>query len=452
MILNFTNPEDENVVSPYINTGTIYDIANGRFKPAIIDDKPCWALDGGLSPCLAVTGRGQTYKSTIAGSFLAHTLLNYPEAEAYIYETENNVRGPDRYSELTEINAPFDGRIEFIPSTSMSINEFYEKFKELVEIKRKNRKKFLIESPFTGAGGKRLMMWVPTIILIDSWSNVQAEKTSDLFATTDVGDSSMNTMWMAEGNVRSRIMKDLPRSAASAGIYVIMTAHTGDNGGMQQNPNIPPAKQLQFMRQSDKLKNVGSNFTLLTTAMIQTQKAKTLQDSNNQCKYPYQGSNPNELSEVTTVIQRNKNNASGSLLPFVCSQDTGISNVLTHYSILQQYNNYGLTVKGNGSHINPLLYSKADFNRKTIRQMAVEDYKFSRAMEITGQLCYIQKTWTLRLLPSKFSIQIEVLAEKLDKDQSLADRILNSQGTWPISKGQREHLSIRDILDLVFPD
>lgn len=454
MLLKFSSDEDEGVVSPYINTGTLYDLSTGRYRKAIINGKECWALDGGLSPCLAIIGRGQTYKSSIAGSLLAHAMLNYPEAEAYVYETESNVLGIERYNALADKpGTEFKKRMEFIDGTSMSVDEFYEKFKDLVALKRKHRKDYLVESPFIDPEtGKKQMMWLPTIILIDSWSNVQSEKTSSLFNTTSVGDSSMNTMWYGEGNIRARIMKDISHTAKINGIYFIMTAHVGENAGMQQNPNIPPSKQLQYMRQSDKLKNVGSNFTLLTTGMLQTLKASCLQDSNKECQYPYLGGNNLEINEIQTVIQRNKNNGSGHGVTFICSQDTGVSNILTNYNSLKQNNNYGLEVKGNGSHITPILYSGVTFNRKTIRGYSYENYEFSRAMEITAQLGYIKKTWTMSFQPENVrAITIETIAEAFAKDKALADRILNSTGSWSIGKTEREFLSLRDIIDLVLP-
>ena len=44
----------------YINTGTLFDMATGKFRSGINNT---WVLDGGLSSCLGITGRAQTYKS-----------------------------------------------------------------------------------------------------------------------------------------------------------------------------------------------------------------------------------------------------------------------------------------------------------------------------------------------------------------------------------------------------
>ena len=69
---------------------------------------------------------------------------------------------------------------------------------------------------------------------------------------------------------------------------------------------------MQYMKQSDKLKNVGSNFTFLTTALIQTLKASVLQDSNKECLYPTQFSTDMEVNRVDTAMVRCKNNAAGN--------------------------------------------------------------------------------------------------------------------------------------------
>ena len=69
-------------------------------------------------------------------------------------------------------------------------------------------------------------------------------------------------------------MNDLPARASKAGVYVIMTAHVGDK--MDLDPYAPAPKQLQYMKNNDRMKNVGSNFEFLTTSLVQTLKATVI--------------------------------------------------------------------------------------------------------------------------------------------------------------------------------
>ena len=113
------------------------------------------------------------------------------------------------------------------------------------------------------------------------------------------------------------------------------------------NSFMPPAKQMQYMKQSDKLKNVGSNFTFLTTALIQTLKASVLQDSNKECLYPTQFSTDMEVNRVDTAMVRCKNNAAGNQLPFILSQYQGILNSVTNFNYLRDHKDFGLIPSGN---------------------------------------------------------------------------------------------------------
>lgn len=445
-LMDFMRASRNQIHTPYANTGTMLDIATGKFRRSI--DGHMY-LDGGLSPCFGIGGESQTYKSNIAGSFFANALLLHPKAEGWVYETEGNVAGAERYDDFVSSDTPISDRIIFNNSAldDLSLDTFYKKFSEMVEEKLANKKEYVVDSPFINpVTNEPLKMWIPTFVLIDSYSRARSNKGDQQFKDNNISDSSMNTMWMSEGNVKSKLLSDLPSRASKAGIYVIMTAHVGANGSM--DTYAPPRKQMQWMRQSDKLKNVGSNFTFLTTSLIQTMKATCLQDSKKECMYPLDTSNPREINQVDTNIVRSKNNMSGGIIPFIASQTDGILNAVTSLIYLKDNNEFGLTVKG--ANVTPVLKPDTTFNRKTIRAKSNEDYKLERALELTAQLCFIQKMWNLRRLPSFFNVTPEDFAEVLYKDQGQVDRILNSTGSWSTSTQGREVLSLFDVLGMLY--
>lgn len=444
-LLDFLKKETD-IIRPYMNTGTVYDIASGSFKPGTNGKM---ILDGGLSPAMGVMGRGQTYKSGIAGSLFARAMLNHPDASGYIYETEGNVPGKTRYDEFLPAGKTISDRVLFKDSIDLNLTEFYDEFNKIIEEKEKHKKDYIVESPYVNpVTGKPYKCWVPTFMLIDSYSRARSEKGDTQFDNNDISDSGMNTVWLSEGNIKTRIMSDLPTKASRAGIYTILVAHVGDNGSMDSY--TPPSKQLQYMKQKDKLKNVGSNFTLLTTALIQTMSATCLLDSTKNCMYPLgTDSVAKELSQIDVSMVRNKNNMSGAIIPFISSQAQGLIDELTNFTILRNNKNFGLEVKGNNQGFTPLIKPDSSFSRNTIRASCNEDYTLCRALEILGQLCFVQTMWSTRKLPPYFSMKPTELAELMYKDGSIAQRILNSTGSWSTGKQDRERLSLYDILSIV---
>lgn len=433
---------------PYVNTGTLFDIMTGRFRQGVNDD---WVLDGGLSQCLGISGRGQTYKSGLAGSLFARALNVYKDAEAYVYESENTIPSAARYDDFVPANQPVSDRIVFKNPTDYSLSGFYEDFKTLVEEKLKHRGDYLMESPFLNPQtGKPFKVWYPTFVLIDSFSRARSEVGDQQMEDNAIDGSKMNTYFLFDGNVKSKIMNDLPSRASKAGIYCIMTAHVGDKVDM--DPYSPSPKQLQYMKNTDRMKNVGSNFEFLTTALIQTIKATCLQTPDKRCLYPCKGSTDVEVNQVDTTLIRCKNNASGIQVPFVISQYQGILNEVTNFHFLRQQKNFGMNVKGNNQIFNPLIMPEANLCRQNIRESA-QDYRICRALELTAQLCFIQRMWSTFRMPEYISTPPEKFAELLSTSKKMSvDRVLESTGTWNFGKQERERLTILDVLKVLNDD
>lgn len=433
---------------PYINTGTLFDLATGKFQSA---KNNLWCLNGGLSQCTGISGRSQTYKSGLAGSFLARAMNIHPLSEAYVYESEGTISGPERYDDFVPKDQPVSDRIVFKNNTICSLTDFYDDFNQLVNEKEKNKKDYIVESPFVGKNGKPLKIWIPTFVMIDSFSRARSDKGDKQFDNASIDDSSMNTFWLSEGNIKTRIMNDLPGRASKAGIYVIMTAHVGDK--MDLDPYNKSPKQLQYMKNTDKMKNVGSNFEFLTTTLIQTLKATVLQDKNKSCEYPAEFSTDMEVNQVDTMLVRCKNNASGLMVPYIVSQYQGILNELTNFIFLKENKNYGMLVKGNNQSFSPCLLPNENLTRTNFRKTTGNNYQLCRALELTAQLCFIQFLWSTFRMPSWINIDPVKFAEDLTHNEKLKiDRVLNSTGTWSTSKQEKEVLSILDILQFLYED
>ena len=445
MLLN-SFKRDMEVQNPYVNTGTMFDLYTGAFRPGINNS---WVLDGGISQCLGISGRGQTYKSSLAGSLLAGAMTVHPQAEAIIYETEGTIASAERYNDFCPSESPITGRIAFYNSAEMDLTEFYEMFCKIVEEKLKHKKDYIVESPFldpkTGKPGR---CWIPTFLIIDSLSRARTSKGDELFNENAIDASSMQGMWMFEANHKTKMMNDLPIRCTKAGIYSILTAHIGNK--IETNPYVSNPKQLQYMKSTDKMKNVGSNFEFLTTTLIQTIKATVLQNSSKGCEYPTKDSTPVEVNQVDTMMVRCKNNAAGVQLPFIVSQYQGILNAVTDFQFLRNNKNYGLDVQGNQQAFSPTIYPDHWVRKTNIRDLCDKDYALFRALELTAQICFIQTLWSTWRMPDFVKMPPEQFAEKLkNSSQCSVDRVLQSTGVWSTSKQDRERLTILDVLRIL---
>lgn len=441
------NINQSSIFAPYINTGTMLDLGTGRFRHGA---DGTWILDGGLSHCFGISGRAQTYKSGAAGSFFAQALLNHPDAEGLVYETENAIAGPDRYDDFVPLDKPVSSRISFVNSVEYNLTDFYEFFDKLVEEKIKHKKDYIVESPFVDpATNKPIKIWLPTFVLIDSYSRARSYKGDKQYDENTVDDVSMNTIWLSEGNIKTRIMYDLPNKARKAGFYVILTVHVGEKRDLDPRARTP--KQLQYMKHTDKMKNAGASFEFLATTLLQTIKAEVLETKLKQCMYPTTHSNAVEVNRVETMMVRGKNNCSGNMFPFVVSQYQGILNAVTNFQFLRDNNNYGLNMTGNNVNFSTVLSPDVSLTRTNIRKITDEDYKVTRGLELLAQLCFIQTLWSTWRMPEYINARPEDLAEKLSNSTSCTiDRVLNSTGVWSTSKQDRERLTIMDILQLIY--
>ena len=446
----FEKYKTNNNFFPYANTGTLFDLATGKFR---VGTKNNWVLDGGLSQCSGISGRGQTYKSGLAGSLLARALNIYKDSYGIVYETENTIPDGTRYDDFVPEDQPVSDRIIFKNTTDYSLTGFYDELIEIIDEKIKHKSDFYVESPFLDLStNKPMKCWIPTFILVDSFSRAKSSKSDNQISNNSIDDGSVNSYYLYDGNIKSRIMNDLPARASKAGVYVIMTAHVGDK--MDLDPYAPAPKQLQYMKNNDRMKNVGSNFEFLTTSLVQTLKATVMQTNDKKCLYPDGDRSTNvEVNCVDTMLVRCKNNASGIQVPYVLSQYQGILDAVTNFNFLRNNGNYGMNVQGNNQRFNPLLIPETTLTRTNIRQ-TTKDYRTNRALEVIAQLCFIQNLWSIWKLPETIATPIEKVAEALSHSEKMSvDRVLESTGTWTVGcKQERERLTILDILESLKKD
>lgn len=434
---------DHTIKNCTLNTGTVFDLATGNFLPG---KNNSMILNGGIFASNAITGRPQTYKSSVSCGYFGRVLHNYNESDGLCYETELSLQGKNRLMELS--GSPTDesliSRFQFYDKTELSLEDLFEVIKEISVEKGKRLKELTRQTPFIDETGNFIKALVPTIILIDSWSAATSSKEMSLYEDNRVGDSKTNMVAMNDGRIKSDFARQLPHLCGSKGIYLISTAHIGDNQNLA-NPMAPPTKELPMMRQSDKLKHVGTQYSFLSVNMLETRKVAPMLDSNKKCLYPTDGCTSDvELQQITSFITRCKNNVSGASFDHISSQFQGLQEWLEYYNIIKETKCALLE----GTQKQKLAITDHEFTRHTIRSVISSDYTFRRALEILGQFCFIRNRWNM---PAIKNIGYVEFAKMINKSSSLKEEILNSTGIWSFieTPSERPYMSILDIVERV---
>lgn len=430
-----------------LNTGTIFDLATGNFLPG---KDGHMILNGGLFLSNAITGRPQTFKSSIALGYFTRVLQNYMEADGLCYETEMTLPGIPRIIEVggrdasVKLGPRFENRdIQFFDKTELNIDDLFEVIRGIASDKETRKKELIRETPFMDQSGGFVKSWTPTVILIDSYSAATSSKEIAMYTDNTVGDSKTNMSNMNDGRVKTEFARQIPQICGARGIYLISTAHIGNNNNL--DPYAAPAKDLPMMSAKDKLKNVGTQYAFLSTNMLQTRKVELLQDDKKKCQYPSdRNSSDVELQKITTFVTRCKNNVSGASFDHISSQFEGIQEHLEYYHLIKESKSALLE----GTQTQKLGITDHEFTRKTVRSMIDSDYTFRRALEILGQFAFVRNRWNIESVNAMGYVDF---CKKFNASKTLKEQMLNSTGVWNFNdvKAERPYMSILDIIEMI---
>lgn len=445
----------EATMIPYLNTATMFDIATASYVKGY-DGK--WYANGGVGSVTGVVGRTQYHKSNVVDYLSSQIILMYPQTEVYKLDTEQTMNVYDRY----ETNLVSTGhmtrdemldRVHITNKAEMSYSEFVELILSIGKEKTTHKKDFTIETPFIDIRtGEVIKMMIPTIIILDSISELMTSANEALLLSKDMEDSSANTADMQDGRIKKRLVSAMTMWARRYGIYFMITAHVGEKKELDKYH--PEAPQNQWLSSNDKIKSAGNNFFFLPNLLFQCGRPQALIDKNTGTPtYPAaEGSTAKDMVDLNRVpvkILRNKGNLTGSVVPFVISQSQGINNPLTHYVLLQEAMHYGMEERGYNYY--PALMPDAKLNRKNIREETANNYRLNRALELTAQLFWMNAHWNLSNLSINVPRTAETLMECITQSKSIAiDDVLESRGYWTYDKtNKRSYMSIFDVCELI---
>lgn len=396
----------------HYNVGCMMDIPTGNY---VIGQRGESILNGGISTLTGIIGKGNTFKSTIMHYMMLSASTQLAESghvpHLSTYDTEGNVNLP-RLNKLAQTFPVYKGldlhhetedmpKIWSVTEKSLMLgDEWWDEVKKyLREEKLKNAKAYTLDTPFMDKDGNGIRVLAPTFAEVDSLSEYETSSILKMQNDNAIGESGANTLYMRGGLDKTRLLGELPAISNLAAHYTLVSAHVGKNAPVMQGPINVPIKDLQHMKQDEKIKKVSPNFFFLTTAVWQCVTSTILRNQGTKGpEFPITRDRPEpgspDLNLVHLKIIRNKNGESGATIPVVVSQSEGVQPSLSEYYSLKTntlFKKYGLG--GNDTTFHFILYPKVNLMRTTIRNLINTDPILRKAIKFTSDLFQIQTVY-----------------------------------------------------------
>lgn len=454
----FTGMFEDSAKRIRFNTGTWFDIITGIYEPGFADGL---YLNGGLGTCTTgLHGRGNTYKSTLMDSIIMGCLRLYEGMHCITNDTEYS-KVKERIMRFTQGarfgNADVSDRFVLISDPNCGIEWTNKAITDLCNRREAMKKDLMITTPFFDSHCKPIEIMMPTIVFIDSWSELTTTAMIKFLSEKGLDDDKFRTLYMENGNRKTILLTFLNQMATKYGLIVCATARTGDNRSLDY---MPPAKELVHQKQKDKIKDVGSKFTTLVHVLTQVQSCKPCQDSSNEAEYPLGVTGPLDLNRVEINSSRNKSNMSGPLIPMIVSQEWGLLSEVSYFDFLRTHAKSSIGT-GRPNFSCPFL-PDVKFTRKSLREDLMDNYQLCRALELAARYQYIKMSWNLSSLPVSFEADVEKVFDKLTSKDQLMQDILESTSVWApidpskkskhgevLGAGGRKHMSLFEVLHAI---
>lgn len=439
------------LVRPMLNIGSLFDIPTGRYQKGINGEM---ILNGGLSYVTGIGGMGNTFKSTIAHHMSLASLSRYTDSYCNVYDTEISLT-MERLNNLCQTMPVIGagqleetGRMILTDKTIQTGNDWWETFKNFTKQKRLDSKKQMLETPFADKDGKPIKAMRPDIFEIDSLSQMDIESVLAMHEKNEIGSSGLNMEAMKSAAAKSQMLNQLPGITGSAGAYVIMTAHIGEEH--QLDPYSPPKKKLGYLKGKLKLKNVPEKFTFLTNNCWYMLSSKPYQNASTKgAEYPRDSNDvvpgDTDLNVVQLLNLRGKSGSSGMPFELLVSQSEGLLPSLSEFHFIKNMKRFGLG--GNDRNYFLELVPDISLQRTTVRSKINESEKLRRALEITSELGQI--TWMWSNIDRSLLCTPQELFEDIKKQGYDWDEILEgTRGYWIFNnqENDKKFLSTMDLL------
>ena len=437
-------------IRPMFNLGCLMDIPTGTYELGQYGES---ILNAGLAHITGVGGRGNTFKSTISDFMILRVLDRYL-AEALKYDTELSATlarlaklswfAEDK---LLTYDMSSGERMVITDRAIMNGTEFFEKMKEATKYREKPTKDMMATTPFMTRDKKLISIIIPLLAFIDSLSQFSSANVLKIQDDGGIGDSSRNIEALRDAGAKAQMLKELPTLTAKVGMYMIMTAHMGDD--LALDPYAPPQKKLGFLKNKIKFKGVPENFTFLTNNCWVAHNASVMANQSTKApQFPRDGEDDlkgdTDLMSVMLQLVRGKFGMSGMTHEIVVSQSDGVHPGLTEFLYLQSHDRFGIT--GNDRSYALDFCPDVTLSRTTVRGKIDTDARVRRALNIQADILQMSHYWTH--LPKGLLVPPKVLFEDLKAKGYDMDRLLATRPYWTFNNDKHPvpFLSTMDLL------
>lgn len=440
---------------PMPNTGTIADISAGSW---VRGHKGQWILNGGFALFWCIAALPNMFKSTLAAGFSAAVLRAFLKSSMHVHDTETTMVHA-RVERLTRMamsiklagfrepeNLMSEGRMFFTSSVDYNGTEITNLIKTFARERAKSEPKVALEI-INPLDNSPYMYYVPMISFWDSLSGLKAESATQMLDEGDVGTKDLNMLAMRVNMGKSQIVEQAPDLTAKHGIYLLTTAHVGQQ--YQLDPNKPNVKTLRFLKGDIKLKRVPENLSFQTgNCYVITSMTPLVSDK--KPEFPYEQGDEDgqvDLIELKLTNMRGKFGISGVPMPFVVSQKDGLLAGMSNFLyLLREAGRYGIV--GNVQNYAFALTPDVSMRRTTVRTKLRDSYACENAARILMEMHYMFNYWTD--FDQTLVCEPTQLYEEIKKMGYDWDLLLNTRYWFmPIEDGEAvPFLSTKDLLDM----
>lgn len=292
----------------------------------------------------------------------------------------------------------------------------------------------------------KMKLYPLTFVYFDSISEFEFSGTIEAVREQKKDDGSLNTVFMREGLIKARLLRQFNSIAYRSNIRFIMTVHVGKKSTMGESRFNKPTPELKFLKEDEALKGVPTKFHFLVNTVIITSNSTILKDGERKPLYPVDKYDVTEhnLQLINVKVLRNKNGGSGLTVPMVCYQNIGLSHGLSaFYYLYKESKQWGFNVKGNRFSL--VIMPDVVFTRKTI---SVESDKpnIYRALLLTAHLRMIE------VIGKDTVPEIDVLYERLLQKGYDFNKFFACRGHWvhDDKKDGRNMITAKDLLEIYY--
>lgn len=396
---------------PRLNVGCLFDIMTGRWVTGSRGES---ILNGGLAAFTGVGGPPNHFKSALshylnltvtsryhaAVNDLPTDIEEWDGATSMVYDTETTF-DVSRLGDLTNHMDWIRGRDirEMIGCELISVHnkldyygeDWYTDLKEEMARKVSETKKY-ISLPFLDKDGKPYKMPRPDVVTMDSLTEFSIENLEKLMDANEIGHKNLNMEAMVEMKAKSHMVRQLPAKTAASGVFLIVTAHVGEEH--QLDPYAVTPKKLLFLKGNAKFKRVPNQFNFLPNDVYYIFTMKVLKNASTKGpEFPTKrgGDFPEspELQLLSVYNTRGKSGPTGFSFDLMMSQNEGLLPSMTEFYFLRKNKKYG--IGGNDQNYFLELRPDEKLSRTTVRDKIDGDYRLRRAMHITAEMCYMDQ-------------------------------------------------------------